>query len=211
MAFATVRYGADRSCTTDCLRVMQASGQITKDTPNAFLEFARREINRPGLINVLLLHSPGGSVNASMAFGRALRKLGTVVIVARAMDAGVPVERTAARRSTIEDQVRFMSGTCASACVYTLAGGVKRVVPPQSRIAVHRMAGNIGFFDPATREYQNRRIYAGEEELNALTEYIHDMGVSTELVGIAESVPHEHARVLDTRDMSRLRLATPKL
>lgn len=212
MSFSTVAYSNDRTCVSDCLRVMQATGQITKNTPQAFLDFARREIARPGLINVLLIHSPGGSVNGSMAFGRALRKLGTIVIVARAMDSGpVGASGRKARRNGKSDSVRFLSGTCASACVYALAGGARRVVPPQSRVAVHRMAGNIGYYDPATREYQNRQVYAGEEELRALTEYIHAMGVSTELVATAESVPHEHARILSGTDMARLGLAAPRL
>lgn len=213
MSFSTVAYSNDRTCVSDCLRVMQATGQITKNTPQAFLEFARREIARPGLINVLLIHSPGGSVNGSMAFGRALRKLGTIVIVARAMDSG-PVEaprRKARRGGGAGESVRFLSGTCASACVYALAGGARRVVPPQSRVAVHRMAGNIGYYDPATREYQHKQIYAGEDELRALTEYIHAMGVSTDLVATAESVPHEHARILSGTDMARLGLAAPRL
>lgn len=212
MSFSTVPYTSDGSCVEDCPRIMQASGPITTKTPQQFLDFARREISKPGLINVLLIHSPGGSVNSSIAFGRILRKLNTVVVVARAMDAGELPRAAAGRREHgFAPNLRFMSGTCASACVYALAGGIKRVVPPESRIAVHRMAGNIGQFDPATREYERRQVYAGETELNALNSYIEDMGVSTDLVDLAESIPHENARVLSTKEIRQLKLAGTKM
>lgn len=212
MTFATVPYTTDQVCTDDCPRLMQASGQITRATPQAFVDFARREIQKPGLINVLLVHSPGGSVNASIALGRVLRKLGTVVVVARAMDAREMPDRVAgAQQKGLPPSMRFVSGTCASACVYALAGGARRVVPPESRIAVHRMAGNIGQIDPATREYRDERVYAGEGELTALTEYVAQMGVSPELVDLAESVPHEEARVLTDKEIRRFKLGRPKL
>ena len=212
MVFSTVPYTADGGCLDDCPRIMQAVGPITTATPQAFLNFARREIGKPGLINILLIHSPGGSVNSSIAFGRILRKLGAVVVVARAMDVGQMPRATAGRKDLgLAPNLRFMSGTCASACVYALAGGMKRVVPPESRIAVHRMAGNIGHFDVATREFENRQVYAGATELNALTTYIQDMGVSPDLVDMAESVPHESARILTTKEIRKLGLAAPRL
>lgn len=212
MAFSTVAYTSDRNCQIDCPRIMQASGQITAKTPQALIDFARREVNRPGLINVLLIHSPGGSVNASIAMGRVLRKLGTIVIVARAMETRqLPRNAVGRRERGLDDSLRFVSGTCASACVYALAGGAKRVVPPESRIAVHRMAGNIANYDPATREFQEQQIFAGAAELNALTGYIHEMGVNTDLVEIAESIPHEHARILTGREIRALGLAVPSL
>lgn len=200
MSFATVAYGAD--CGSECPRFIQANGTITPATPQAFLDFARREIDRPGLMNVVLIHSTGGSVAASLKLGRIFRSLGAAVVVARADGAGGRARRAA--------DGRFVSGTCASACVYVLAGGVKRVVPPESRIAVHRMAGNVQSFDWKTWDYETRRVYAGDAEIATLTDYIRQMGVSTDLVSLAESVPHEHARVLSAREMARLKLAGTK-
>lgn len=211
MQFSTVPYGADQGCGEACPRLMQATGQITKSTPQEFLQFAREQIQKPGLINVLLIHSPGGSVNASMTFGRVLRKLGTVVVVARAMDPQVAAAQPGRRGGGFAQNARFISGTCASACVYALAGGAKRVVPPESRVAVHRMAGNVGQIDPATREFHSLQIYAGDSEINALSGYIQQMGVNPALVGIAESVPHEEARILTGREIQKLNLARPKL
>lgn len=210
MQFSTVAYGSNAGCGANCPRIMQASGQISKDTPQAFLDFARQQIQKPGLINVLLINSPGGSVNASITLGRVLRKLGTVVVVAQAMDAAPQPAMTNRSRARAQN-MRFVSGICASACVYALAGGFKRIVPPESQVAVHRMAGNISQVEPATRELQQRQIYAGTSELSALTEYIDSMGVSIDLVRMAESVPHEEARILSSREISRLNLGKPKL
>ena len=199
MTFTTVPYGP---CSADCPRFIQASGTITSATPEAFLAFARRETDRPGLMNVIFIHSTGGSVAASLRLGRMFRSLGASVIVARGEAAG--------SRGRAATTGRFVSATCASACVYVLAGGVKRVVPPESRIAVHRMAGSVKSFDWSKWDYETRRVYAGDAEIASLTDYIRQMGVSTELVAMAESIPHEHARVLSTREMARLKLAGSK-
>lgn len=212
MTFSTITYSSSRNCGTECPRLMQASGQITKNTPQLFLDFARSEIQKPGLINVLLVHSPGGSVNASITLGKVLRKLGTVVVVARAMEMQHLPPRVAGRRQAgLQPNMRFVSGTCASACVYALAGGRTRVVPPESKVAVHRMAGNVGQIDPATREYQSLQIYAGDSELQLLNEYIAAMGVSPDLVTLAESVPHEEARILSPREILAFNLGKPRL
>jgi hypothetical protein len=206
MRFSTTPYG--KGCEPDCPRLIQAVGPITPNTPQAFLDFARDQTRRPGLMNVVLIHSPGGSVNASIRLGRILRQLGAVVIVARAMEnEGAPSRRGGARQAT----ARFVSASCTSACVYTLAGGSRRIVPPESRVAVHRMAGNISSFDVLTRDATQQRVYAGPRELATLTAYIQEMGVSADLVSIAEDVPHESARVLTTREMAKLNLASPRL
>ena len=211
MSFTTIGYSSDPGCSNDCPRLMQASGAITTKTPQEFLKFARAEIDRPGLLNVLLIHSPGGSVKASLELGRSLRKLGTIVIVARAMDRRQLDGAAGRAQKGLSSSMRFVSGTCASACVYALAGGYKRVVPPESRIAVHRMAGNVSNYDFVAGAYENTRVYAGASELETLSQYIKTMGVNTDLVGMAESVPHDQARVLSTKEMSRLRLASPRL
>ncbi|MFM9152903.1 MAG: hypothetical protein ACKOPC_04745, partial [Methylocystis sp.] len=41
----------------------------------------------------------------------------------------------------------MISGRCYSACVYALMGGSRRVIPPESRVGVHRMFNYSTNFD----------------------------------------------------------------
>lgn len=70
-----------------------------------------------------------------MEFGRALRRLGMAVIIAR------PAARPASRNAEL------VSGRCYSACVYALMGGKRRVIPAQSRVGIHRMFNYSTSFD----------------------------------------------------------------
>ncbi|WP_424361256.1 hypothetical protein [Methylocystis parvus] len=62
-----------------------------------------------------------------MELGQAMRRLGMAVVVAR----------PAAEQGS--QNMALVSGRCYSACVYALMGGKKRVIPPQSRVGIHRM------------------------------------------------------------------------
>ena len=124
-----------------CPRVIVADGVIEEDTPEAFVGFLQSVADAPNLRDVVVINSPGGRVVASMRLGAALRKLQAAVIVARFGDES-------------DDLNSPSGGQCMSACVYALMGGARRVVPPASRLGIHRMSsqesgGGVGrFFAP---------------------------------------------------------------
>ena len=97
---------------------------IERDTPLAFVDFLRAEGSDANLRRVVYLNSRGGDVVASMDFGRILRELRMAAIVGRFEGDGA------------EQHV----GKCVSACVYAMMGAVKRVAPPGSEVALHRMS-----------------------------------------------------------------------
>src|SRR5437660_6605798 len=111
-------------CGNQCAQAIVADGEITNSTPQEFLSFVSRNV-QGNVRSVVFLNSAGGRVVASMELGQLFRKLGVAAIVARA---GQTYGGTA-----------LAAGHCYSACVYALMGGRKRVIPPQSKVGVHRM------------------------------------------------------------------------
>ncbi len=182
-------------CAARCPRVIVAEGAIAEDTPQAFVDFLKSNADAPGLRDVVFLNSPGGRVVASMRLGSALRKLGAAVIVARFANGGDPKSP--------------LAGQCMSACVYALMGGVKRVVPPQSRIGIHRMsspgANNWGRVFALSSP-----TFASDDMVEALASYAAQMGVSPTVIRTAERIAPEEIHIVSPAELRRWRLASPK-
>lgn len=186
-----------RRCGTDCPQVIAAEGEIVRDTPDAFSSFVGAHAGGR-LRGVLLLDSLGGKVVASMELGRALRRLGMAVVVARlaADDA---------------QNGYLVAGRCYSACVYALMGGRKRVIPPQSKVGVHRMFVDSTHLDLAGGDFVRERTYADDGMRALLMRYSHAMGVSGDLISLAERTSSDRVRVLTAGEIARWRLGSPKL
>jgi hypothetical protein len=185
------------SCGGRCPRVIVADGVIEEDTPEAFVGFLQSVADAPNLRDVVVLNSPGGRVVASMRLGAALRKLQAAVIVARF--------------GGEDDDLNAPSGgQCMSACVYALMGGSKRVVPPSSRIGIHRMSSQDGgagtgrFFTPAEPSY------ASPDMVDALAGYAAKMGVSPTVIRVAERIPPAEIHIISQAELRRWRLASTK-
>jgi hypothetical protein len=178
--------------------VIAAQGEIGPETPDAFVAFVRENARGGNLHGIVLLDSPGGKVVASMELGQAIRKLGMAVIVAR----------------PAADQSRTMalvSGRCYSACVYALMGGRRRVIPPQSSVGIHRMFNYSTSFDIAEGGLVRERNYDDGGMLQTLSRYAAMMGVSTELVKLAERTSPDKLYMLTGADIARWRLGSRKL
>jgi hypothetical protein len=197
MSFRVV--GVDSGgCGANCPQVIAAQGEIGEATPDAFLAFVRENVRSGNLHGIVLLDSPGGKVVASMELGQAMRKLGMAVIVAR----------------PAADQSRTMalvSGRCYSACVYALMGGRKRVIPPESSVGVHRMFNYSTSFDIAGGGFVRQRNLDEGGMLETLSRYAAMMGVSTELVKLAERTSPDRLYILTGADIARWRLGSRKL
>jgi hypothetical protein len=182
-------------CAARCPRVIVAEGAIAEDTPQAFVGFLRSVADSPGLRDVVVINSPGGRVVASMRLGAALRKLGAAVIVARFADDG--------------GRDFAIAGQCMSACVYALMGGVKRVVPPESRVGIHRMSSQeIGGQGRSRRP--DGPSYASREMVDALSDYAAQMGVNPTVIRVAERISPEEIHIVSPAELRRWRLASSK-
>jgi len=184
----------NRHCGGQCPQVVAAEGEIVEGTPDAFLSFIRETIGAGNLHGVVLLDSPGGKVVASMELGQTIRRLGMAVVVAR----------------PAADSAELVSGRCYSACVYALMGGRKRVVPPQSRVGVHRMFNYSIGFDFSSGLVRERNYDDGGMRAT-LSRYSHSMGVSSELVSLAERTSSDQLYMLSGAEIARWRLAARKL
>jgi hypothetical protein len=208
MEFATVPIGAE--CTiASCPRAMIAEGEITGDAPQRFKRFLQGEMRIPGLHALVFLNSPGGNVESALALGAILHQSGASAVVGRPAVREGRIANTA--RTGQRAQMNVAPGQCASACVYTLMGAKRRVVPQGARLGVHRMSARLQAADPAGGGSQTQRIFAGEEEIRALRNYAATVGGSQELITLAESVPHDRIRLLSETEIRRYRLGAPKL
>jgi len=202
------------ACGDRCPLVIQAEGQITREAAGDFVAFAKQVSDQGRLINVVLIHSPGGSVIGSMMLGETFRILGTTVVVARVsrrggLFSGPPVDGRTGR--TIPPGA-LTNATCNSACVYAVMGGRKRIIPVDSRMGVHRMQSEESFgFDPVSSRAVSNRRTGSDNEVTALKRYTKYMGVDPRLIDLAESVPHEDIRVLSADQIRGFRLGQPRL
>jgi hypothetical protein len=180
-------------CGARCPHVIVAEGVIETDTPQAFVDFLKSGGSDGSLRRIVFFNSRGGNVVASMVFGHILRELRVAGIVGRfdAGNAGPP-----------------LVGECLSACVYALMGAVRRVAPPGSEVALHRMsiveseAGGWGGTSHVTRSFADAPM------ISVLKRYARRMGVNPALVGAAESLPPDTVHVLTRDEMRRWSFAT---
>ncbi len=181
-------------CGARCPHVIVADGVIESDTPEAFVDFLKSGADDKKLRRVLFINSRGGNVVASMRFGRILRELRVASVIGRfesGKGAGPYV------------------GECLSACVYAMMGAVRRVAPPGSEVALHRMSiveSEGGGWSAATT--RTTRSFADASMVAVLARYASRMGVNPALVRAAEALPPDAMHVLTRDEMRRWSFAT---
>lgn len=197
MSFQLISLSDDGRCGSHCPAVITAEGQITDATPGEFTRFVENNLGRADLHAVIFLDSPGGKVVAAMELGRIWRRLGVAAIVGRA---------DASQRSVSQ----FLAARCLSACVYALIGAKKRVIPPGSIVGVHRMffyegeQGPLGDGEGGRRHYDNGGMRA------LLSHYTGRMGVSPELIAMAEHISSDNIHILSRAEIARFNLGSAR-
>ena len=190
LTYSVVTIGPDRSA-------IVADGAIEQNEGQRFREFLGSAASRGAVPLTLLIHSPGGFAYGGFDLGMTLRQLGYGVVVA------------AVRRDAATGGPVILPGRCASACVLALMGGRRRVVPSSSRVLVHRHRtlyanDERDFISPGMMD--RGRQSAGLVDM--MRSYASAMGVDPGLVTLADSVPHETARLLTPTEVRRFRLST---
>ncbi len=178
--------------------IISAQGEINNETAESFLSFLQEHLGDQALRPVVLIHSPGGTVVGAMKLGMMFRKIGAAVIVARA----VGEDGT--------DRSHVVPGYCMSACVYAFFGGKRRVIPPISRLGIHRMAIYAQSHDPAGGD-QMTRTYGTDDLVTALSDYTKLMGVDPAVIDYAEQVSPESIHIVTPREITRWHLGSPHL
>jgi len=206
MEFSTV--ALEGACTSSqCARAVVAEGEINREAPAEFARFLRAQLQTPGLHAIVFLNSPGGNVESALQFGALLHNAGAAVVVGRPTS----LPGTARGKKGRVGKIGVVPGHCASACVYSLMGAKKRVVPDGAKVGVHRMSARLWGQDPAGGGIRNTRVFAGEQEIDALRSYVARVGGSQELISLAESIPFDRIRMLSGAEVRKYRLGSPSL
>jgi hypothetical protein len=192
MTFRAVAVVDSPKCGARCAQVIVAEGEITERTPEDFLAFVRSQQGNRAMRGVVVLNSHGGRVMASMELGHVFRAAQVSVIVARPARGGLA------------------AGRCYSACVYALMGARKRVIPNESRVGIHRMFAYERFGADSEEGFAMTRVYATPDMVARLGDYAGTMGVSRELIYVAERVTPDRVRIVTPREIRRWRLGTNK-
>lgn len=199
MFFRLVPIGDPSRCKAECLELIAAEGEITDATPQAFLDFIERNLGDKRVRSVVLFHSPGGDVRASMNLGMMLRRIGAATVVARAGSEG------------FAGAGGVTSGRCYSACVYALMGGKKRVIPAGSRVGIHRSYSITQGPDPGRERtgHGNIEIDPGSTGA-AIARYSDRMGVSRDLIDTAQKTLPDDIHIVTPQEIQRWKLGSPR-
>ena len=201
MTFRMVPIGDPDKCGSKCLRVIAAEGEIETTTPDAFVKFVMQNVGDSRARSIVFMHSPGGRVVASMELGKAFRKMGAAVIIARV---GTPQPGSGL-------QANFATARCFSACAYALMGAKQRVVPPGSFVGIHRMFLLEQERDPDSPGGQaTTRVFAESDMVRNLSRYAAMMGISRDLVTTAENVNPDNIHIVSENELRRWRLGSTK-
>lgn len=197
MSFELITIAGKGGCPRDCAEVIAAEGEIDNDTADRFVTFLSDHLQDRDLRPVILIQSPGGTVIGAMQLGTVFRHIGAAVIVGSARPMGNG------------EEARVVPGACLSACVYAFAGGVRRVVPPVSRLGIHRMVINERVFGPDGAE--TRKIFGSKDIVASLAAYTRAMGVDPRMIDYAETISPDQLHIVTPREIARWRLGRPRL
>ncbi len=155
----------------------------------------------------IYFHSPGGSVLGSIELGRLIRarklEAGVAHTVPFGCDRDKPWEKSceAQKRSGHELRSEFdpTSAMCNSGCVFALAGGVVRIVPPGIKLGIH----DVGFDSargplPVAVAVRAKRLVHLQ-----IQEYLRDMGIDQTLFTAVVAVPHNSKRFVEREELVR--------
>jgi hypothetical protein len=197
MQFGLNREGPAEACGDRCRIWVSAIGTITRDTPNAFDTFARTNNIKDG---VLVLDSSGGSVVASLALGRSIRRLGMATTVGKTTP--LPAIGSAEPRATL-----LPRADCESMCAFLVLAGTKRTVPPEARVLVHEIWLGDRRDDAAAANYTAEDIVVVQRDIGRLARYTVEMGGSIDLLEVALQIPPwEPMRKLSQSELRRMGL-----
>jgi len=198
MRFTRFDEGPAEACGANCRVLIAASGMIAADTPKDFEAFTRDHDVRGATV---VFDSKGGSVHGAITLGRLIRTLGLSTTIGRVKDVAT---RDRSRRGVLTPR-----GECQSMCPFVILGGVRRFVPPESRVLVHQIWLGDRRDDATAAQYSADDLVLVQRDIGRLVAYTSEMGGGTELIELALRIPPwEPMRALSRDELRRARLDT---
>ncbi len=195
------------ACGPGCNEWIAAEGKIDAGAASRL----RRLLTKLGRRRLpIFFHSPGGSVAGSIELGRLIRDQKLETSVAHTIPLGCDREKLleksceAQKRSgqELESEIDPVVAMCNSGCVYAVAGGAVRRIPPGVKLAIH----DVGL-DPATAPARGALVSAGKKLAHErIQEYLRDMGIEEALYKAAVAIPFESSRFLEREELARFGL-----
>ncbi|MFZ1105966.1 MAG: hypothetical protein WAN86_24415 [Hyphomicrobiaceae bacterium] len=215
---------AHPGCEPECPQWIAAQGRIVPGTARKFQKVLRGLGDRKLPI---FIDSIGGSIVDAYAIGRLIRAKGlTVAVTATTFSPCAPRE-LACRKAKTGGELRGLAqpymSKCASACVFILAGGTRRLVGEGTAVGVHqgikiqrmywvkkRRASDGSIKTSKTLAWEGKSPVDRKANAN-MRKYLAEMGMSDMLMSLIEATPHESIRRLAAWELEATRLATEYL
>jgi hypothetical protein len=182
MTFHVLNTGGNRCC-----RWIQATGEITPETPKAFDAFYRALQYPPGTVR---LHSPGGSLVGGIGLGETFR--------AHGLDTAVG----SSDFKTIDET----PGVCASACAYAFLGGVERSLAKDAKLGFHRFYVKDSSVASSVPLFTGTDLDAAQKTTAALVLYAIKMGIDARLITVASEAGPDQMRWIKNDEARDLRV-----
>lgn len=173
-----------------------ADGEIGVGDAEKLMDFIRN--NDLANQKLIVINSPGGNVSAALELGSVVRERGIRVIVGRTGD-----DEPEGANRTFQF---YESGTCASACVFVLMGGVKReLADDDSQVGVHQFA-------PVSDAMSSiaATTSSAQSLLAILQQYAGGMGINPAVLTLAATTRPEEMLWLTPKQMEGLNLLTSR-
>ena len=212
--------GEANACGRGCSEWIAVEGSFDSGAADRLRSLLKR--NPAAAKFPVIFHSPGGEVMNAFAIGRIMRQRGMTASVGltvpevcaggesdacrEAKSSGKPV---AARLFTVR-------GSCASACVWAVAGAKVREILPGALLGVHSYRQEISVTvragslvsDERIRAYARERYRAYQQSARAAADnrtrsYLVEMGISPEVFALAATVPHDKIHFLTREEIIR--------
>src|SRR5215203_851301 len=176
---------------------IQASGEITLETPKEFERFLASLSTAPNLVR---LHSPGGNLTGGIALGELFRARGFSTEVGS--DRFAPDYRGILGGRASER----VPGMCASACAYAFLGGTERFLDPDARLGFHRFYQENALANPTTKMFTGEDIDKAQTTTAYLVLYAVKMGVDARVAVTASQAGPNEMRWISVDEAGSLRI-----
>lgn len=200
-------HGPADACGPGCDEWIAAQGKIG---PDAAIRLSSLLQKLDGRRPPIFFHSPGGAITGGLALGRLIREQKLTTSVARTVTPGCSRDKSggdscAARKHAgqpIEAAIDPTIAMCNSACVYALAGGAVRLVPPWVKLGIHDAGLDPSARAPSEPVFDAAMLTAHRR----IRAFLHDMGISDALFPLILATPYKSVKPLQRDDLVRFGL-----
>jgi len=205
--------GPPDSCGPGCDRWIAIEGKIEPGSAARVERFfrERKDTQRP-----IYFNSPGGRGTDALAIGRLLRSRKAIGRVGQTVVDACPGTQTddactfiKTTRDEVIASIVTRGAVCGSACTFLLFGAVTREVAPDALVGVHGPKFQMEFRLNVTEKRREEAIAKARGEADRLTfAYVDEMGISREVMTLADSISHESIHILTRQELHRFRIDT---